>query len=118
MSTNTKNNDFKRSACPVTSSLDIFGDKWTLIVVRDLLLGKNIYGDFMKSPEGIPTNILSDRLKKLILDGIVVKKAYSHRPVRYEYLLTEKGKALKPVLLEIVKWGNDHIEGTWRGSAQ
>jgi DNA-binding HxlR family transcriptional regulator len=101
-----------RSACPVAASLDVLGDKWTLIVIRDLLLGSKTYGDLQKSPEAIPTNILADRLKKLEAGGLVDKTLYQHNPKRYEYLLTEKGKDLGPLLIELVKWGLKHVEGT------
>lgn len=101
-----------RSPCPVASGLDIFGDKWTLLVVRDLFVGKKTYGDFQGSPEGIPTNILADRLRRLLEYGIVEKRPYQMRPVRYEYVLTEKGRDLGPVLKAMVHWGERHIPGS------
>ena len=104
--------DCKRSICPVACTLDILGDKWTLLVVRDLIMGKKTYSEFQQSPESIPTNILAERLKRLQAQGVVTKEKYQDRPVRYEYSLTEKGRALGPVLLAMVKWGNRYIEGT------
>lgn len=101
-----------RSPCPVAATLDILGDKWTLLVVRDLLLGKTTYKEFENSAEGVPTNILADRLKRLVVHGIVVKEKYQDRPVRYAYRLTDKGKALLPVLMSMVKWGSRYVEGT------
>lgn len=101
-----------RSPCPVAGVLDILGDKWTLIVVRDLLLGKKTYGEFQHSPEGIPTNILADRLKKLQSVGIIEKQLYQEKPKRYEYVLTAKGKELSPMILELVRWGLKHVAGT------
>ena len=101
-----------RSPCPVACSLDLLGDKWTLLVVRDLLLGKKTYSEFQKSPEGIPTNILAERLKRLQAAGIIDKTEYQQRPVRYAYRLTEKGRDLQPVLLAMIDWGNKHIPGT------
>ena len=101
-----------RSPCPVACSLDLLGDKWTLLVVRDLLLGKTTYTEFQQSPEGIPTNILAERLKRLLAAGIVEKSPYQERPVRYAYHLTEKGRDLGPVLSALVDWGNRHIPGT------
>ena len=92
--------DFKRSPCPVTNTLDILGDKWTLLVVRDLFLGKRLYREFTESPEGIPTNILADRLKRLEAAGIIRKEPYQERPVRYAYALTGMGEDLLPVLAE------------------
>ena len=108
-----ENFDCLRSVCPVSSVLDILGDKWTLLVVRDmLLLNKRQYGELLDSPEKIPTNILAERLKRLQLAGIVEKHPYQDKPVRYEYLLTDKGKALRPVIIEMVQWGSTYIPGT------
>lgn len=101
-----------RSPCPVANLLDIMGDKWTLLVVRDLLLGKKTYKEFEQSPEGIPTNILAERLKRLEKSGVIEKTKYQERPVRYAYSLTAKGRDLGPVLWEMIKWGNKHVEGT------
>lgn len=106
--------EFPRSPCPVACSLDLFGDKWTLLVVRDMLAGSATYGDLQHSPENIPTNILADRLKRLEEAGLVAKSAYQQRPVRYAYELTEKGKSLRDVLLAIVRWGEAYIPGTRR----
>ena len=107
-----KVSNLKRSICPITNTLDLLGDKWTLLVIRDLFLGKCTYGDFQASPEGIPTNILAERLKRLLENNIIDKQAYQKRPVRYAYTLTEKGKALAPIVSEITKWGLKHIPGT------
>jgi DNA-binding HxlR family transcriptional regulator len=81
-------------------------------VVRDLLHGKRTYGELADSPEGIPTNILADRLKRLESAGIVASAPYQERPVRYAYTLTPKGSALGEVLLAFVRWGKRHIPGT------
>ncbi|NOX76734.1 MAG: helix-turn-helix transcriptional regulator [Gammaproteobacteria bacterium] len=104
--------DFQRSSCPVACTLDILGDKWTLLVVRDLFAGKKIYSDFQKSPEIIPTNILADRLKRLVAHDIAKKKPYQTHPIRYEYTLTTKGKDLGSILKAIVIWGEKHIPGS------
>jgi DNA-binding HxlR family transcriptional regulator len=103
---------FARSACAVANSLDILGDKWSLLVVRDLLHGKRTYGELALSPERIPTNILADRLKRLKSAGIITGTPYQQRPVRYAYTLTPKGSALGEVLLAFVRWGKQHIPGT------
>jgi DNA-binding HxlR family transcriptional regulator len=103
---------FQRSACAVANSLDIVGDKWSLLVVRDLLHGKHTYGELASSPERIPTNILADRLRRLEEAGIVVSSPYQERPTRYAYTLTAKGRALGDVLLAFVRWGKEHIPGT------
>ncbi|HTD11845.1 MAG TPA: helix-turn-helix domain-containing protein [Steroidobacteraceae bacterium] len=103
---------FARSACAIANSLDIVGDKWTLLVVRDLLHGKRTYGELALSPERIPTNILADRLERLQSAGVVTRTPYQQRPVRYAYTLTPKGSALGEVLLAFVRWGKQHIPGT------
>ena len=103
---------FARSACAVANSLDILGDKWSLLVVRDLLHGKRTYGELALSPERIPTNILADRLKRLESAGIVTRTPYQERPVRFAYTLTPKGSALGEVLLAFVRWGKQHLPGT------
>jgi DNA-binding HxlR family transcriptional regulator len=103
---------FTRSACAIANSLDVVGDKWSLLVVRDLLHGKRTYGELVNSPERIPTNILADRLKRLEAAGIITSTAYQQHPVRYAYALTAKGSALGDVLLAFVRWGKQFIPGT------
>ena len=103
---------FVRSACAIANSLDIVGDKWSLLVVRDLLHGKRTYGEIANSPEGIPTNILAERLKRLEAAGIISSTPYQERPTRHAYTLTPKGSALGEVLLAFVRWGRQHIPGT------
>jgi DNA-binding HxlR family transcriptional regulator len=103
---------FLRSPCAVACTLDLVGDKWSLLVIRDLRHGRRTYGELQKSPEGIPTNILADRLKKLEQAGLIGKTAYQQRPVRYAYALTEKGQALRQVLRALVEWGKEYIPGT------
>jgi DNA-binding HxlR family transcriptional regulator len=108
----TEAHGFLRSPCAVACTLDLVGDKWSLLVVRDLLRGSVTYGELQNSFEGIPTNILADRLRKLQEAGLIAKSAYQERPVRYAYALTEKGKALRDVLRALVRWGKKHIPGT------
>ena len=101
-----------RSACPIANLLDIVGDKWTLLVVRDLLLlSKRRYGEFQNSPEAIPTNILADRLKRLEAAGLVKKEYYQDNPPRAEYFLTRKGADLEPILKAMGQWGKQYIPG-------
>ena len=102
---------FERSCCPIACALDRLGDKWTLLIIRDLLLGKRRYQELITSPECIATNILADRLKKLEIAGIVIQQAYQQKPVRYEYILTKKGEDLRPVLEALVKWGKAYFPG-------
>ena len=103
---------FARSACAIANTLDLVGDKWSLLVVRDLLHGKRTYGELAASPEHIPTNILADRLKKMEASGLIEAKPYQERPVRYRYALTEKGRDLGSVLAALAGWGKKHVRGT------
>jgi DNA-binding HxlR family transcriptional regulator len=104
---------FERSPCPVAVTLDLLGDKWTLLVIRDLFLGKHTYGELLQSAEKIPTNILADRLKRLEKAGVVEKEPYQEHPVRYAYALTAKGRELKEVIRAIVLWANKNVPGTF-----
>jgi DNA-binding HxlR family transcriptional regulator len=100
----------KRSDCPVSSSLDIFGDRWSLLIVRDLMLYKTrTYGDFTKSAEKIATNILASRLQVLEENGIIVKLPYPDNKVKGLYKLSPKGVDLIPALIEIALWGGKHL---------
>ncbi len=102
----------KRSPCPVSCTLDLFGDKWTLLVIRDLFAGKSHYNEFAASPEKIATNILADRLKKLEQAAIIEKYPSGKVPGKFAYKLTDKGLSLYPVLEAIADWGLANIAGT------
>jgi DNA-binding HxlR family transcriptional regulator len=101
----------RRSRCPVACTLDMLGDRWTLLVVRDLMRGKRRFAELVESPERIPTNILADRLKRLVSFGVIQSRRYSDRPPRVEYQLTAKGEDLRPVLRAMVEWGITHAGG-------
>jgi len=101
-----------RSPCPISCALDIIGDKWTLLIIRDLMLGHTRFKDFANGPEGIPTNILADRLDRLHSQDIIKKVPISEGAKRHAYELSDKGKDLKTVLLPLAKWGMKHIPGT------
>lgn len=103
-----------RSVCPVACTLDVLGDRWSLLVVRDLLRGKRRYAEFLASSEQIPTNILAERLKRLVAHGIIEPHRYSAHPPRMEYVLTPKGEDLRPVLRSMLEWGLQHVPGTRR----
>jgi len=94
-----------RSACPIARSLDILGDRWTLLIIRDLMLGRTRFRDFTASPEGIPTNILSDRLERLLRHHIVEQIPAHDGTKRLAYQLTDKGRGLHPVLKAMRDWG-------------
>ena len=100
-----------RSRCPVACVLDIVGDRWSLLVIRDLMRGKRRYAEFLASPEGIPTNILADRLKRLKKAGVIASRRYSQHPPRLEYSLTDKGEDLRPIMRAMAEWGVRHVEG-------
>ena len=102
-----------RSPCPIATTLDIVGDRWTLVVLRDLFTGKKRFSEFLESPEGIATNVLSDRLALIERAALVTKAPYQLRPKRFEYSLTKKGEALLPVLQEMCRWAGHHLPGTW-----
>lgn len=102
----------RRSPCPVACSLDIIGDRWTLLVIRDLFLGRTRFKDFSASPEGIPTNILSDRLVRLQQHEIITQIPATDGTKRLAYQLTPKGKELGPLLKEMRDWGLKWEEGT------
>ncbi len=97
--------DDRRSPCPLSCTLDLIGDKWTLLIVRDLLFGKTYFKDFSASPEGIASNILANRLSRLVQAGLVEK-------TRDAYRLTPRGQTLGPVVQRLAAWGLEHLEGT------
>lgn len=107
-----------RSGCPIATTLDIVGDRWSLVVLRDLVNGKARFSEFLESPERITTSVLADRLATLEAAGIIRRDAYQERPTRYAYKLTDKGRGLHPVLQEICRWANEHYPGTWAPPAK
>lgn len=101
-----------RSDCPISFALDFFGDKWSLLIIRDLVFeGKQFYKEFLTSKEGIATNILSDRLKKLETIGIIQSEVFEPLKTQKKYSLTQKGKDLIPVLVEIIIWSSTYENG-------
>jgi DNA-binding HxlR family transcriptional regulator len=106
-----------RSGCPLASALDIVGDKWSLIVVRGLFVGQTRYGEFLKAPETISTNILADRLKLLECAGIIERLPGESVAKHFRYRLTRKGADLLPVLQALTRWGVEHIPNRWKPPA-
>jgi DNA-binding HxlR family transcriptional regulator len=102
----------RRSDCAVACTLDLIGDRWTLLIVRDLLCGRRYFDDFLRSPEGIATNILAARLRVLCEQGFVEKMPDPGDHRRYTYRLTEEGQRLGSLLGEIAAWGAKYIPGT------
>lgn len=103
-----------RSTCPVASTLDIVGDRWSLLIIRDLLGGKSRFGEFLASAEHIPSNILAERLKRLEQHGLISSTPYSQHPPRVEYHLTAAGRELGRAVDALATWGVEHIPGTAR----
>jgi len=102
-----------RSGCPIATTLDIVGDRWTLVILRDMINGKSRFSEFLDSPEQITTNVLTDRLVLMQSAGLVTRAPYQTRPKRFRYALTEKGEALLPVLQEMCRWANRFMPETW-----
>ena len=103
----------RRSDCPIATTLDLVGDRWTLVVLRDLFIGKTRFSEFLTSPEKITTSVLADRLAGMERSGLVTKSPYQLRPKRFAYALTQKGEALLPVLQAMCRWANRYEAGTW-----
>ena len=102
----------KRTLCPIATTLDIIGDKWTLLIIRDVgLFDKHKNMEFQEAGEKIPTNILADRLKLLVKNGLMEKRLYQNNPPRYDYFLTDAGKGLLPVIKSMAVWAESHISG-------
>ena len=96
-----------RSGCPLSYTLDFLGDKWSLLILRDMMLAsKSTYGEFLNSDEKIATNILADRLSMLETYGFITKQVATDKKSKFLYSLTEKGISLVPVMLEISLWGS------------
>jgi DNA-binding HxlR family transcriptional regulator len=99
----------RRSGCPINALLEMLGDTWSLLIVRDLMFfGRTTYNDFLNAGEGIATNILSDRLQKLEAANIIEKRRNSNDARKFLYRLTEKGMDLAPLLIEMVLWSARH----------
>lgn len=94
--------------CPVARGLSVLGDRWTMMVVRDCFLGIRRF-DQMQQRLGITRHVLADRLRKLETAGVLRREPYQDRPVRYEYRLTERGKALYPILVTLIDWAEDNV---------
>jgi DNA-binding HxlR family transcriptional regulator len=99
----------RRSGCPLNASVEMLGDRWSLLIIRDMMVrGSRTYKEFLESHEGIATNILADRLRKLISHGIITTEPDPSDGRKWIYLLTEKGIDLAPVLTEMVLWAAGH----------
>ena len=99
---------YDKQVCSIARTLEHIGDRWTMLIVRDAFLGVRRFDDFQREL-GVARNVLTDRLGRLVDEGILEKSAYQERPERFEYRLTEKGKELQPAILTLMKWGDDHL---------
>lgn len=101
----------QRSDCPISSALDIIGDKWSLLIIRDIMMnGKNTYNEFLRSKEKIATNVLADRLMTLESAGILARENHPESKAKIFYRLTHKGIDLMPVLVELILWSDEYLE--------
>ena len=106
-----KGNVSRRSGCPLNASVEMLGDRWSLLIIRDMMVrGSRTYKEFLESDEGIATNILADRLRKLVAHGIITTEQDPSDGRKLIYLLTAKGIDLAPVLTEMVLWAAGHEE--------
>src|SRR5918994_813538 len=94
--------------CSIARALELVGERWTLLIVRDAFLGRRRFDEFQESL-GVVRNVLTDRLNRLVAEGILERNAYSERPPRSEYELTEKGRELAIPLLALMQWGDRHV---------
>ncbi len=99
----------RQTGCPIAFGLDTFGDRWSLLVIREMMLnGKKTYSEFLGADEGISTNILADRLKHLEAEGIIEKSRDPENHKSFLYTLTDKGRDLAPMIMEIISWSGKH----------
>lgn len=95
--------------CLIAQTLDVLGDRWTLLILRDLMSGLHRYSDILDNCTGMSPNVLSDRLKRLEADGLVTRHYHRDLPPRVEYALTEKGWSVRPILLSLIDWGRHYV---------
>lgn len=100
--------------CNIAQSLNLIGDKWTLLILHAIQKGKHTYKDLQEALEGIPTNLLSKRLKDLCEDGLLKCSLYSEHPPRYQYELTEKSEDLNDIFNAILIWGDKHLDKSYK----
>jgi DNA-binding HxlR family transcriptional regulator len=102
-----------RSDCPIASTLDLIGDRWTLLILRDMFFGADRFSDFVAKAEGITRNILTDRLRQMEQNGLIYRQPYSDHPPRSLYRLTERGAQLLPVVQALAAWGAAQLDHTY-----
>ncbi|WP_044872783.1 helix-turn-helix domain-containing protein [Pseudomonas sp. LFM046] len=102
-----KKTSFQHMPCPVAQALEVIGDSWNVLILREAFYGASRFDDFVQAL-GIPTNTLTRRLKDLVAGGLLERQAYSEKPTRYEYLLSAKARELRSLMLVLLQWGNRH----------
>src|SRR5205823_14777410 len=102
--------DYAGQNCSIAGTLELIGERWTLLVLRDAFLGVRRFDDFQRDL-GVARNVLAARLGRLVDEGVLERVAYQERPERFEYRLTEKGLDLWPVLATLMQWGDQHVMG-------
>jgi DNA-binding HxlR family transcriptional regulator len=100
-------NEYEGQVCSIARSLELIGERWTLLVVREVFNGKRRFSEMQRSL-GVARNVLTSRLQRLVDEGILERRPYSEKPERYEYFLTEKGLDLWPVMMSLMFWGDKH----------
>jgi DNA-binding HxlR family transcriptional regulator len=101
-------NDYEGQVCSIANTLELVGERWTLLVIREVFNGNRRFGEMQKSL-GVARNVLTTRLQRLVDEDILERRAYSERPERYEYFLTEKGLDLWPLMISLMHWGDKHM---------
>jgi len=100
-------NDYENQVCSIAGALEVVGERWSLLIVRDIMLGVRRF-DRLQESLGIARNVLQKRLEMLVDQGVLERRLYQERPARYEYRLTEKGLDLWPVIVALMKWGDSY----------
>jgi DNA-binding HxlR family transcriptional regulator len=100
--------DYEGQVCSIAGTLEVVGDRWTLLVIRDVVLGNHRFDELLTSL-GVASNVLTDRLNRLVAEGILERVRYSERPERFEYHLTQKGRELGVPLLALMQWGDRYV---------
>jgi DNA-binding HxlR family transcriptional regulator len=106
--------DYTNEHCSIAATLEVVGDPWTLLILRDAFTGVKRFEQWQERL-GVARNVLASRLKSLVAHGVLEPRLYSERPPRREYVLTPKGRALSPVLLTMAEWGDQHVYGVGKG---
>lgn len=100
--------------CNIAQTLNVIGDRWTMLILHEILLGVNNFNDIKKNLPGLSANILSLRLKSLERDGLITSELYSTHPPRYAYRLTKKGEALEPIFHAMIIWASQHLKPCYK----